>query len=170
MSVRRAKPEDSKQISKIYQKAFDTDAEAKLVESLRESGVPSVSLVYEDGNDIVGHILFTQVDLVGGDSEIKIAGLGPMGVLPRDQYNGIGSSLVKAGLDECKTDGYGAAVVLGYTSFYPKFGFVPSVEFGITTTFNVPEDVFMAQELVPGALQGKQGTVKFHQAFDEFKR
>lgn len=168
MSVRRAKPEDNEQITVIYEQAFDTDAEATLVEALRTSGVPSVSLVYEDGDKVVGHILFTQVDLVGDESEIKIAGLGPMGVLPRYQYNGVGSSLVKAGLDECKTEGYGAAVVLGYTSFYPKFGFVPSIEFGITSTFNVPEDVFMAQELLPGALQGKQGTVRFHQAFDEF--
>ncbi len=170
MSVRRANPEDNEQIKKLYQKAFDTDAEAILVESLRESGVPNVSLVYEDGKDIVGHILFTQVDLDGDDSGVRIAGLGPMGVLPRDQYRGIGSSLVKAGLDECKSDGYGAAVVLGYTTFYPKFGFVPSVKFGITTTFNVPEDVFMAQELMPEALKDKHGTVKFHQAFDKFKR
>ncbi len=170
MSVRRARLEDNEQIAAIYEQAFDTDAEATLVEALRASGVPSVSLVYEDGGKIVGHILFTQVDLIGDDSGLKIAGLGPMGVLPRDQYNGVGSSLVEAGLDECKADGYGAAVVLGYTSFYPKFGFVPSVEFGIKTTFDVPEDVFMAQELIPGALQDKQGAVRFHQAFDEFNR
>lgn len=170
MSIRRAKPEDKEQITKIYQKAFDTDAEAILVSSLCDSGIPTVSLVYEDGKKITGHILFTPVELVGDDSDVKIAGLGPMGVLPRDQYHGIGSSLVKAGLEECKSDGYDAAVVLGYTAFYPRFGFIPSVKFGIATTFNVPEDVFMVQELKPGVLQGRQGTIKFHQAFDEFKR
>ena len=170
MSVRRSVPEDNKQITKIYQKAFDTDDEAQLVGSLLESGVPNISLVYEDGKDIVGHILFTKVDLENNGSEIKIAGLAPMGVMPRDQYRGIGSSLVKAGLDECKSDGYDAAVVIGHNTFYPKFGFVPAVKFGITSTFRVPEDVFMAQELIPGALQDKHGTIKFHQAFDRFKR
>ncbi len=170
MSIRRARPEDSERITKIYQKAFDTDDEAQLVDSLLESGVPNISLVYEEGKDIVGHILFTKVDLENNGSEIKIAGLAPMGVMPRDQYRGIGSSLVKAGLDECKTNGYDAAVVLGHNTFYPKFGFIPSVTFGITSTFNVPEDVFMAQELIPGALKEKKGTIKFHQVFDRFKR
>lgn len=170
MSIRREQPADIKQIEDLYTEAFDTDAEAKLVRSLRESGVPSISLVYEDGNNIVGHILFTQVELIGDDSGICIMGLAPMGVLPPDQYRGIGSSLVKAGLDECESEGCDAAVVLGYTAFYPKFGFVPSEKFGITTEFDVPAEVFMAQELKPGALNGKKGTIRFHQVFDDFKR
>ncbi len=170
MSIRREQPADIKQIDAVYAKAFDTDAETILVNSLRDSGVPLVSLVYEDGKDIIGHILFTQVDLLGDDSGVRIMGLAPMGVLPRDQYRGIGSSLVKAGLDECKSEGYDAAVVLGYTGFYPKFGFVSSAKFGIKTEFNVPEEVFMALELKPGTLNGKEGIVKFHKAFDDFKR
>lgn len=170
MSIRREQPADVKQIENIYHKAFDTDAEAILVNSLRESGVPFISLVYEEGKDIVGHILFTQVELIGDDSGSCIMGLAPMGVLPRDQYRGIGSSLVRAGLDECQSEGCDAVVVLGYSTFYPKFGFVSSVQFGITTEFNVPEEVFMAQELKPGALKGRQGIVRFHQAFDEFKQ
>ncbi len=170
MSIRREQPTDIEQIEDLYNKAFDTDAEAELVSSLRESGVPSISLVYEEGTDIIGHILFTQVELVGDTSGVCMMGLAPMGVLPGDQYRGIGSSLVKAGLDECKSEGCDAAVVLGYTSFYPKFGFVPSEQFGITTEFDVPAEVFMAQELKPGALNGKKGKVKFHRAFDDFKR
>ena len=170
MSIRKEQPTDIKQIEDLYIKAFDSDAEAKLVSALRDSGVPSISLVYEEGKEIIGHILFTQVELVGDDSGIRIMGLAPMGVLPGDQYRGIGSSLVEAGLDECKSEGCDAAVVLGYTTFYPRFGFVPSERFDITTEFDVPAEVFMMQELKPGALKGKSGTVKFHQVFDDFKR
>ncbi len=170
MSIRRELPADSDKIANIYTKGFDTDAEAKLVNALRESGAPYISLVYEEGNDLIGHILFTLVALEGDDSGARIMGLAPICVLPGDQCRGIGSSLVRAGLDECKSEGYEAVVVLGYTGFYPKFGFVSSVEFGITTTFNVPVEVFMAQELKPGALKDRSGQVKFNQAFDQFKR
>jgi len=170
LSIRREQPSDSKKIAKIYAKGFDTDAETILVNSLRTSGIPYISLVYEEGSDVIGHALFTTVDLVGDDSNVRIMGLAPICVLPRDQCCGIGSSLVYAGLDECRSEGYDAVVALGYTGFYGKFGFVPSVEFGITTEFDVPAEVFMAQELKPGALNGKQGYIKFQQAFDQFRR
>ncbi len=170
MSIRREQPSDSAKIAKIYTKGFDTDAEIILVNSLRTSGIPYISLVYEEGNDVIGHALFTPVDLVGDDSDVQIVGLAPICVLPREQYCGVGSSLVYAGLDECRSEGYDAVVALGYTGFYLKFGFVPSVEFGITTEFNVPAEVFVAQELKPGALKGRQGCIKFQQAFDQFKR
>lgn len=37
----------------------------------------------------------------------------------------------------------------------------------VNTTADVPDDVFMALELEPGALAGKPGKMHYHQAFDD---
>ncbi|MBI4616546.1 MAG: N-acetyltransferase [Planctomycetes bacterium] len=144
--------------------AFPTRAEADLVDALRAGAEPFVSLVAEQGGAIVGHITFSPVTL-DALAELRIAGLGPMAVAPAHQRRGIGSALVRAGLDTCRTLGFAAVVVLGHPGFYPRFGFAPSVRFGFRSEYDVPEDVFMALELVPGALRGSTGTARYHPAF-----
>jgi putative acetyltransferase len=92
-------------------------------------------------------------------------GLAPMAVLPAHQRRGVGSSLVRAGLDVCRHRGVDAVVVLGHAAFYPRFGFQPASRFGIRSEYDVPDDVFMAIELRPGALAGPAGLVRYHAAF-----
>ena len=60
-----------------------------------------------------------------------------------------------------------AVVVLGYPEYYPRFGFVPSVEYNIKSEYDVPPEVFMIKELRSGALTGISGIAKFHEAFAE---
>ncbi|MGH8638095.1 MAG: GNAT family N-acetyltransferase, partial [Burkholderiales bacterium] len=88
-------------------------------------------------------------------------GLGPMAVIPYLQRQGIGTRLVRAGLDECSRLGYRAVVVVGHPEFYPRFGFVPARTFGLRSEFDVPDEVFMAVELIPGALASAAGTVRY---------
>ena len=88
-----------------------------------------------------------------------------MAVIPEMQNKGIGSLLVKAGIQQCISEDYDAIVVLGHPNYYPKFGFVPSPEYGIKSEYEVPQDVFMVLELKEKVLQGMQGTVKYHDAF-----
>ena len=56
-------------------------------------------------------------------------------------------------------------MVLGHPGYYPRFGFVPSVNYRITSEYDVPADVFMAKELTPGVLAGISGIAKYHEAF-----
>ena len=165
MSIRAEKKADIDGIWQINAEAFETKEEADLVNALRDSGVSYISLVYEKNNELVGHILFTPVELVGDTSDLKLMGLAPMAVSPKLQNKGIGSSLIKAGIQQCINDGYDAIIVLGHPDYYPKFGFVPSVKYGIKTEYEVPEDVFMVLEVKENSLKGKKGTIKYHEAF-----
>jgi len=88
-----------------------------------------------------------------------------MAVDPQRQNKGIGTSLVKAGLNECKARGVSAVFVLGHPDFYPRFGFKTSNNFGIKSEYEVPLEVFMAIELEPGALDNVEGVVKYNAVF-----
>jgi putative acetyltransferase len=145
--------------------AFETTAEARLVDLLRHEAQPVVSLVAEADQTVVGHIMFSPVTLASR-YELKIMGLGPMAVIPAHQRRGVGSALVRSGLVKCRNLGMGAVVVLGHPEYYARFGFVPSTRFGIGCTYDVPEDVFMAVELRPGYLDGASGIVRYHQIFE----
>ncbi len=153
-------------VYKLNMSAFETDAEAKLVNILRAKTSPIISLVAEENNNITGHILFTPVTL-SDNHGLKLMGLAPMAVLPEYQNRAIGSALVREGLERCRQLGYGAVVVLGHPKYYPRFGFVPSANYGIDVEYDVPEEVFMIVELQTHFLKGKTGKIKYHKAFSE---
>jgi len=164
MLIRGEERGDWALVHAVNESAFPTPAEANLVDALREQAEPLVSLVAEDHGAIVGHILFSPVSL-SGHSSLKIMGLGPMAVAPEHQRKGIGTALVRGGLEQCRTLGIGAVVVLGHPSYYPRFGFSPSSRFGIGCEYDVPEEVFMVVELESGFLRGASGKITYHGAF-----
>ncbi len=166
MNIREDKLADTESIWNINAEAFETEAEANLVNALRDSGCTFISLVAETDNKAVGHILFTPVKLTGIENKLKLIGLAPMAVLEQHQNKGIGSKLVKAGIEHCKSKGYDAIVVLGHPSYYPKFGFVPSITYGIKSEYEVPDEAFMVLELVPNSLKDYNGIIKYHDLFN----
>lgn len=168
LTIRPEGKEDFSVIRQINRKAFDTDAEANLIEALRKSNVPIISLVAEYNDIVIGHILFSEVSLDGHCPNIKISGLAPMAVLPEYQKKGIGSQLVIEGMKACRQTEYSAVVVLGHPQFYPHFGFEPSVNFKIKSEFDVPDEVFMIKELTKDALTNCSGTIIYHAAFKQF--
>ena len=164
MQIRPERPEDISSIRAVNLAAFETSTEADLVDALREQAAPIVSLVAEEGDAIVGHILFSPVTLVA-HPELRILGLAPMAVLPARQRQGIGSALIHEGLEQCRQRGFEAVIVLGHAEYYPRFGFTPASRFGLACEYDVPEDVFMVLELNRGVLNGKSGAIHYHFAF-----
>jgi putative acetyltransferase len=163
MHVRAEQAADIPQIHALNCSAFESPAEAGIVDALR--GQPDViSLVAEEDGTIVGHIMFSPVRLVGAD-DVQAMALAPMAVAPARQRAGIGSALVRDGLARCRQQGAEALFVVGHPEYYPRFGFSLASGFGITCEFDVPDEVFMALELAPRALQGKTGQVFFNEAF-----
>lgn len=166
MLIRTEQPRDIAAVHAVNAAAFGREAEADLVDALRQRARPVVSLVAEDDAEIVGHILFSPVSLPSR-AALKIMGLAPMAVAPGSQRKGAGSALVRAGIEECRRLDCAAIVVLGHPGYYPRFGFEPAARFGFSSEYGVPEDTFMALELQPGCLGGASGKIRYHSAFSE---
>jgi len=161
--IRRESAADRAAVHALNSAAFGQAAEADLVDALRdEAGV--ISLVAEVEGRVVGHILFSPVTLAGHES-LAIAGLAPMAVTPDRQRQGVGSALVRTGLDQCRRSGFGAVVVLGHPAYYPRFGFATASERSIDCEYDVPAEAFMLLELQSGYLHGASGTIRYHPAF-----
>ena len=166
-SVRAEHPGDEAGIRLVNEPAFGQKTEADLVDALRARDKLIVSLVAEHEGRIVGHIAFSRVTI---DSEGRVltgAGLAPMAVLPEMQGRGIGSMLVRDGLDRCREKAVDFVVVLGYPSYYPRFGFARASSFGIHCEYEAPDAAFMAIELRAGALVRAAGTARFEPEFKE---
>ena len=164
MVIRPEEPDDRDGIRTVNLCAFETHAEANLVEALRQQAQPLVSLVADVDGKVVGHILFSPVTLANYPNA-RIMGLGPMAVLPDMQRRGVGSILVREGLERCRALGCDAVIVLGHAEYYPRFGFVAASHWDLRSEYDVPDEFFMALELKDGSLAGKSGTVHYHPAF-----
>jgi putative acetyltransferase len=93
-------------------------------------------------------------------------GLAPLAVHPDHQNQGIGSRLVRAGLDACRDLKRDVVFVLGHPEYYPRFGFEPASEHGLR--FNGAElRSFMVTGLRSRSLEGLSGNVRYLPAFDE---
>jgi putative acetyltransferase len=169
ITIRAEKKEDIAQITTINREAFNGEAEAKLIQLIRESDyfLPNLSLVAEVDGKVVGHILFSEISIETNSGVVPTLALAPMAVLPTYQKKGIGSLLVKEGLKRCQQQGHASVIVLGHANFYPKFGFVKASLKGIKPPFPVQDEAFMAYEVVPDALKGISGTVKYSKPFSQ---
>lgn len=163
--VRPERLEDVAAIRHVVEEAFGRPQEADLVDRLRRRGAYTLSLVAVEDDQIVGHILFTPVTVTSGDASFEAVALGPMAVLPSHQRRGVGSRMIRAGLEECRRGGQDVVVVLGHPTYYPRFGFKPSRPLGIRWEHDVPEEVFMVAELREGALAGRDGVVNYQPEF-----
>ncbi len=165
MIIRAEREEDYSQVRRVNELAFGQPQEADLVEALRRSARPYISLVAVADGEVVGHIFFSPVTIHSEDSVFEAIGLAPLAVLPEHHNLGVGSALTRRGLEECRRAGGEIVVVLGHPNYYPRFGFYPASLKGLTCEYDVPDEHFMVTELVEGALAGRRGLVKYHPAF-----
>ncbi|WP_265445403.1 GNAT family N-acetyltransferase [Flexivirga meconopsidis] len=131
MLIRRELPADESALRAIHDAAFGADqsVESRIVDDLRGAGdvIPQLSLVAELEGRPIGHVLISRAKL--GDD--KSLGLGPLGVLPDAQRQGVGAALMHAVLAAADAMGYPEVVLLGNPSYYSRFGFRLAGELGI---------------------------------------
>jgi putative acetyltransferase len=136
---------------------YSHQTEHLIVDALRAEGALSVSLVAEDEGTVVGHIAFSPVTIDGEDPHWFT--LGPVAVLPEMQRKGIGTELVRRGLDAIRGLGAQGCVLVGDPAFYHRFGFVQSTGLAID---GVPPEVMLSLSMTDHTPQGK---VEIHPGF-----
>lgn len=164
MLIRPEQPADYPAVRQVNLLAFDGEPEANLVEALRRDADPVISLVAEDKGEVVGHIMFSPVSIDGAPPG-SVMGLAPMAVAPERQRQGIGTALVRAGIEACRSAACRGIVVLGHPDFYPRFGFKPASVYGLKSEYVVPDEAFMALPLGADDFGEHSGIARYHTAF-----
>ena len=168
VEVRVEQPGDIEAVREVNEKAFGEPQEAEIVDALRTTCKDLLSLVALHNKQVIGHIFFSPVTLVGPSHEITGMGLAPMAVLPRFQGNGIGSLLVRQGLRQLRDQGCPFVIVLGHPEYYPRFGFIPASRRKITCQWpGVPDESFMVLSLDDSAIPASGGEARYMDEFDQ---
>jgi predicted N-acetyltransferase YhbS len=164
--IRPEKPLEYPFIYDLVKVAFQTAQvsdgdEQNFVDKLRASSgyIPELALVAEQDGQIIGHVMLTKTWVAGAGLKHEVLLLAPLAVALEHRRRGIGSKLVMESFRLAKNMGYQAVLVVGNPAYYGKFGFRPSVSFGIVHDPPIPDPYIMACELVPHALSGVSGTV-----------
>ena len=164
--------ETNDDISLIYEltaAAFGRASEADLIDLLRADDALILSQVALLDNQIVGQAAYSLVSITDADTSHYQPALGPIAVAPSHQRRGIGSALVRAGLEAMNEAGYGMLFLVGHVSYYPRFGFQPALPLGFTCDYFQPDDAhepFMVALMDMEIPENIRGHVRFHPAFD----
>jgi len=163
LTIRPERTGDAAAISRVINAAFSgmpyaAGDEAELVETLREQKSLPVSFVAESDGAIVGHIAFSPARAT--DSAQGWYALGPVAVLPTHQRTGIGSTLVRTGLQRIAEMGAVGCILTGNPAYYARFGFelAPSL-----APAGEPAEFFMVKLL---GTELPNAPIHFHPAFD----
>ncbi|MDZ3833484.1 MAG: N-acetyltransferase [Sphingopyxis sp.] len=168
LCIRPAAATDDAAIQALIRTAFAAteyghQGEAELVHRLADDGDVLLSLVAERDRAIVGHVLFSRMDVEADGVSLSGAGLGPVATAPDVQGQGIGGSLIRAGLQTLRERGIAISFVLGHQDYYPRFGYVPELAARFTSPFAGP--YFMAMMLDSGAAWPQGGRADYAPAF-----
>ncbi len=163
-NIRPETSADHAAIREVNRLAFSEEGEARLVDALRDGGYARISLVAEEDGRIIGHILFSTLTIATPRGGTEALSLAPLAVVPSHQRRGIGSSLVREGLRAGREAGHRIVIVLGHPEFYPRFGFLAKLAKPLRSPYSGP--AFLAVELVPDALKGIEGEVRYPPPFE----
>lgn len=165
MLIRVEIPVDAMGIDVLLRATFPTEAEADLVQRLREDGLLTLGVVAtNDDGEVIGYVGFTPVDVNGED--VQWVGLAPLAVNKAHQGQGIAEKLVYEGLDSLNEFGYGAVVVLGDERYYSRFGFEPASNYGVSCQWPDLQAHFLVCGLENGEIGEHKGLVTYSSHFD----
>lgn len=162
MRIRQEREQDYPEIYRLVKDAFAGAGHADgneqdLVEALRkgEAYLPELALVAEKDGLLAGHIMLTRA-AVGGSPVLVLA---PLSVRPEFQRQGVGAALMQEAHKIAKARGEDYILVLGSENYYPRAGYRPAEELGITVPEGFPSASFMALRLREGARPLSGGVV-----------
>lgn len=152
MELRPEDPADHEAVEEVHRQAFGDDGEhvATLTRDLRGLVTPTcgLSLVAVEDDRIVGHVLFTRSILDAPERLVDVLVLSPVGVLPAHQRTGVGSALIRRGLELADVQGAPAVFLEGSPGYYPRFGFRPGEPLGFRKpSLRIPDAAFQVRLL-----------------------
>ncbi len=171
MDIRKTTEEDRKIIFQVEDLAFDDPEVPVLADELLEdpTAYPLTSLLAFDGEQAVGHILFTKGWLEDFE-ELSVSILAPLAVIPSHQKQGIGGQLIRAGLELLKQQEVDLVFVLGHIDYYPRHGFAPALPQGFIPPYPTKqglEDAWMVQAISDIRLADYAGQVHVSKVMDK---
>ena len=168
-SIRPEQARDIDTVRALLLASFGREAEARLADRLHASANIASALVAEEKERILGYVVFSKIVVSAQGGEVNALALAPLAVVPAFQRLGIGSALVSAGLERCRSEQHSRVLVLGDPVYFARFGFAPAKRFGLTCPFPTDDNSFMAIELDPGAFAGVSGSVRYGHEFDDLE-
>lgn len=166
IEIRKEEPRDREAVRQLNLAAFDNGPEANLVDRLRTLCKQYLAFVAVEGGGVVGHVLFSPVTVEG--SNVVGMGLAPMAVLPSHQRKGIGSLLVRHGLEFLRKSDCPFAIVLGHPQYYPRFGFEVASKYKLHSQWEgVPDEAFMVIVLNSSEFPKQGGVVRYRDEFND---
>ena len=145
--IRQERREDYDEVYQLIQEAFRTAEHADgneqdLAAALRKGRafIPELSLVAEVEGQLAGHILFTRAKV----GEREVLALAPLSVRPAYQRQGVGTALIREGHRIARELGWTYVIVLGSETYYPRLGYRPAEQLGVTVPEGMPPENFMA--------------------------
>lgn len=135
--IRKTNPQDIALIRALYPAAFPDEDLLPVVGQLLD-GVPGLlSLGAFQRESLIGHVIFTPC-ASDADTDAKLSLLAPLAVAPESQRKGIGTALIRDGLNHLKSGGISQVFVLGDPSYYGRSGF--ATETALTPPCPVPPE------------------------------
>jgi len=168
LKIRHATENDITNILQVHLVAFGENAGQEIYELVNamfqdETAMPMHSFVAEENGKIVGHVLFSHIQVIGENEKIAAQILAPLAVLPTYQNQGIGRTLIKTGLEKLKELGITLVFVLGYPDYYSRFGFKTAGKRGFEAPHPILEknaDAWMVQALQEDAIEKNSGKIQ----------
>jgi putative acetyltransferase len=164
MYIRETNDADLNDVLLVEGAAFDSGKEVELTRALLAdpTAKPFLSLMAFVEGEPAGHILFTKARLLGSPREFAVSFLAPLAVVPKFQKRGVGSALVKKGLELLAKSGVDLVFVVGHPEYYPRHGFAQAGKLGFETPYPFPEehaDAWMVCALRSGLIGSVSGRV-----------
>jgi putative acetyltransferase len=165
VNLRPERPADFDAIRALHLAAFaPSTIEAAIADDLRraQDHVPELCLVATQNGTLLGHVMLSHAH-VGEEAALA---LGPIGVDPAQQQQGIGSALMHEAIERASRTEYPLIALLGHPAYYPRFGFRPAeATYGITTHYDAPPEAWMALAL-PAFAPHIRGAFRYAPAFE----
>ena len=170
MEVRAEAISDRSAVWALHFAAFGDDhvpVVPNLVDELRDAvrRGEGLSLVAEERDRIVGHAMFSPSLLDAPRRLLPVQVLSPIGVVPARQKQGVGTALIRRGLELLSERGVPLVFLEGPPGYYSRFGFEPGAAHGFRKpSLRIPDAAFQVLRL-PAYEPWMTGTLVYSEAF-----